>query len=199
MKTYEEMEYSNVSLQFEYTQIQRLIEELVHAGLSVSWKETSKFYTLSVQTSWTTQRLSFNKYGKIYRLRKRNYNIKDQRFANILHKFIQEVKGHAVLKFFSNGQLVVQNIRYGEPFKITQIEGSNKKILYEKECIVSMEEVILAFERNDAELRIPVLRLELDYALAQLFEALSENDQKMIESCKEVIERLRQEMVILEI
>jgi len=39
----------------------------------------------------------------------------------------------------------------------------------------------------------------LDYALAQLFEALSENDQKMIESCKEVIERLRQEMVILEI
>jgi hypothetical protein len=199
MQAYEEIEYSNVALQFEQSQIQRLIEELVEAGLPISWKDTNKFLTISVQTSWSTQRLTFTKYREFYRLRSRNYLIKDQRLANILQRYIYEVKGHAVMKLLSSDQLVVQDIRYGEPVRIVQIKGAYKKILFEKECIVTMEQVTEAFNREDAEKRIPVLKLEIDYELAILFEAMNRNDKQQLSRSKQTLEKLRQEMIMLEV
>ncbi|RXT14974.1 hypothetical protein [Ammoniphilus sp. CFH 90114] len=199
MKTYEVMEYSNITLRFEKSQIECLIEALVEAGLPIAWKETKRYFTLSIQTSWTTQRLTFEKHGKSYKLKSKNYNIRDQRFAQILQQFIHDVKGHAVLKLLSNDQLVVQNIRYGEPVRIVEIKGPNKKILFEKECIVTMEQVHVAILRKDAEERIPVLKLEIDYELARLFEAIQNGDVERIGESKEVLEKLRQEMLMLEV
>lgn len=40
-----------------------------------------------------------------------------------------------------------------------------------------MRQVINALKRTDAEKRIPVLRLELDYELATLYDAMMENDE----------------------
>ena len=39
-----------------------------------------------------------------------------------------------------------------------------------------MKQVIEAFRRQDAEQRIPVLRLEIDYELSTLFDAIQAND-----------------------
>ncbi|WP_134700237.1 hypothetical protein [Ammoniphilus sp. YIM 78166] len=199
METYEVMEYTNITLQFERVQIERLIEAFVEAGLPISWKETKRYFTLSVQTTWTTQRLTFDKYGNRFKLKNKSYNIKDQKFAKILQHFILEVRGHAILKLLSNEQLVVQNIRYGEPIRIIEIKGPNKKILFEKECIVTMEQVIEAIQRKDAEERIPVLKMELDYELSRLFEAMEKGDVNQIESSKQELEKLRVEMLLLEI
>lgn len=199
MGTYEVMEYTNITLQFERAQVERLIEAFLEAGLPIAWKETKRYFTLSVQTTWTTQRLSFDKFGNKFKLKNKSYNIKDQKFAQILQHFILEVKGHAILKLLSNDQLVVQNIRYGEPIRIIEIKGPNKKILFEKECIVTMEQVIEAISRRDAEDRIPVLKMELDYELSRLFEAMEKGDTKQMESSKQELEKLRVEMLLLEI
>lgn len=199
MKTYEEMEYSNVCMQLEHFHLHGLIEQVVEAGLSVAWKENSRFFTLSIQTGWTTQRLTFDKHGKWYKLRNQNYQVKDRKLAEILQKFIHDVKGHAVLKYFMNDQLVVQNIRYGEPIRIIEIKGPLKKVVFEKECMVTTEQVLEAFKRNDAEERIPVLKLEVDYTLASLFEAMELKDRDRILQCKEELEKLRMEMLLLEI
>lgn len=199
MKTYEEMEYSNVCMQLEHFHIHGLIEQVVEAGFSVAWKENRRYFTLSIQTGWTTQRLTFDKHGKWYKLRNKSYQVKERKLSEILQKFIHEVKGHAVLKYFTNDQLVVQNIRYGEPIRIIEIKGPLKKVVFEKECMVTTEQVLEAFKRKDAEERIPVVKLEVDYALASLFEAIQLNDQQRIDQCKEELERLRIEMVLLEI
>jgi hypothetical protein len=199
MRTYEEIEYSNVSLQFEHQQIHRMVNELVEAGIAVAWRETRKFFSLTIQTIPAAQRLHFYKNGKNYRLRNRNYSIKDKRLSDILHKFIQEVKGHAVVKILSHDLLVVQNIRYGEPVRIIQIKGAQKKVLFEKECIVTMEQVLQALKRKDAEKRIPVLKLEIDYELTRLFVAIQNDNQIQTAQSKEVLERLRLEMIMLEI
>lgn len=199
MKTYEEMEYSNVSMQLEYFHLHGLIEQVVEAGFSVAWKENRRFFTLSIQTGWTTQRLTFDKHGKWYKLRNQSYHVKDRKLSEILQKFIHEVKGHAVLKYFTNDQLVVQNIRYGEPIRIIEIKGPLKKVVFEKECMVTAEQVVEAFKRTDAEERIPVVKLELDYTLANLFEAIQQKDQERIHQCKDDLEKLRTEMILLEI
>ncbi|TCS94663.1 hypothetical protein EDD58_10375 [Hazenella coriacea] len=55
-----------------------------------------------------------------------------------------------------------------------------------------------AYKCCDPEERIPVLRLELDYELALLFEAMQENNEYKMEQCKERLEELRREMLMLE-
>lgn len=62
-----------------------------------------------------------------------------------------------------------------------------------------MKQVLKVLSRKVAEERIPVLRLELDYELATLYEAMTEkNEEKMIK-CKKKLEKLRQEMIELEL
>lgn len=61
-----------------------------------------------------------------------------------------------------------------------------------------VEEVIKAFRCREPEKRIPVLRLELDYELALLYEALVENNTHRVDQCKARLHELRKEMLQLE-
>ncbi|OYD07871.1 hypothetical protein CHM34_10185 [Paludifilum halophilum] len=61
-----------------------------------------------------------------------------------------------------------------------------------------MEDVIKAFRCREPEKRIPVLRLELDYELALLHEAMVEKNTHRIDQCKARLRELRQEMLMLE-
>ncbi|HZG61243.1 MAG TPA: hypothetical protein VEY68_12365 [Anoxybacillus sp.] len=60
-----------------------------------------------------------------------------------------------------------------------------------------MKKVVNGLKRMDGEKRIAVLRLELDYELATLYEAMMENDEEKKKECKRKLEKLRQEMIRL--
>ncbi|TGB00173.1 hypothetical protein E4665_00400 [Sporolactobacillus shoreae] len=62
-----------------------------------------------------------------------------------------------------------------------------------------MNQINQTLSRRDAEKRIPVVRVEIDAQLASLHEALLKKDMKTIELCKERLEELRREMILLEI
>ncbi|MBD8068452.1 hypothetical protein [Bacillus sp. PS06] len=61
-----------------------------------------------------------------------------------------------------------------------------------------MKQVINTSKKNEGEKRIAVLRLELDYELATLYDAMTENDDQKKSRCKQKLEKLRQEMIRLE-
>jgi hypothetical protein len=61
-----------------------------------------------------------------------------------------------------------------------------------------MEDVIRAFKCRDPEKRIPVLRMELDYELSLLYEAMLENSMHKIDQCKKRLSEIRREMLMLE-
>lgn len=61
-----------------------------------------------------------------------------------------------------------------------------------------MKQVIEAFKRKDAEKRIPVLRLEIDYELATLFDAMASQDDATVHTSKHRLEKYRQELLRLE-
>ncbi|MFC4076587.1 hypothetical protein ACFOUO_07150 [Salinithrix halophila] len=75
--------------------------------------------------------------------------------------------------------------------------NTNRKLM-EKGCSVAVEDVIKAFRCREPEKRIPVLRLELDYELALLHEAMIERNTHRIDQCKARLRELRQEMLMLE-
>ncbi|QKG86011.1 hypothetical protein GXN76_10210 [Kroppenstedtia pulmonis] len=58
--------------------------------------------------------------------------------------------------------------------------------------------MIKAFRCQEPEKRISVLRLELDYELALLYEAMAENSTHRIDQCKARLKELRREMLMLE-
>jgi hypothetical protein len=57
-----------------------------------------------------------------------------------------------------------------------------------------MKQVVNSMKRKDSERRIAVLKLELDYELATLYDAIKENDENQKSQCKVKLEKLRQEM-----
>jgi hypothetical protein len=61
-----------------------------------------------------------------------------------------------------------------------------------------MEQVIEALKRTDAEKRIPVLMLEIDHELLLLHRAMLDENLEMMDSCKQRLSSLRQEMMRLE-
>lgn len=58
--------------------------------------------------------------------------------------------------------------------------------------------MIQTFKRKDAEERIPVLRMEIDYELVSLHDAMAEESLEKINQCKVRLEQLRQELIRLE-
>lgn len=61
-----------------------------------------------------------------------------------------------------------------------------------------MKQVIQTLKRMDAEKRIPVVRMEIDYELATLHEAMLNEDINTMDTCKNQLEKLRQELLRLE-
>ncbi|ADU30910.1 hypothetical protein [Evansella cellulosilytica] len=62
-----------------------------------------------------------------------------------------------------------------------------------------MEKVIQTLKREDGEKRIPVLKMEIDYELLTLYDALQNGDEEQIKSCKKKLELLRNEWILLEV
>lgn len=67
-----------------------------------------------------------------------------------------------------------------------------------KKGVHKMKQVINTFKRKDGEKRLAVLRLEVDYELATLYDAMIENDEMKKNECKQKLEKLRQELFKLE-
>lgn len=62
-----------------------------------------------------------------------------------------------------------------------------------------MKQLNQTLNRKDAEKRIPIVRLEIDSELATLHQAILQKDAKTIKLCKQKLEELRREMILLEI
>jgi len=60
-----------------------------------------------------------------------------------------------------------------------------------------VKRVMNGVKRIDSEKRKAVIRLELDYELATLYEAMLQNDEEKKNECKRKLEKLRQELIHL--
>jgi hypothetical protein len=198
MNTFNELEYCNVAVWFDRATLHQMMQALVDSGLDVAWKESKKELRISVDTTDGRSALTLQKVNGAYKFDALAYLVRDIRLATVLYRFIEQAKGHAIVKLINENEILVKNIRYGEAVRIVEIKGAEKKVIYEKACNVTMDQVIAALKRKDAEERIPVLRLELDYELATLYDAMNSQDRAQIRKSKERLKHLRREMLLLE-
>lgn len=61
-----------------------------------------------------------------------------------------------------------------------------------------MRQVINGYKKNSTEKRLMVLKLEIDYQLTTLHDAMVEEDQTQIKRSKDILEKYRKELLSLE-
>ncbi|WP_404432744.1 hypothetical protein [Sutcliffiella horikoshii] len=62
-----------------------------------------------------------------------------------------------------------------------------------------MKQVATPWKKKKEENQRAVLRMEIDYELAVLFEAIQESDKEKMKTTKSKLEQLRKEMLSLEV
>lgn len=193
-----EVEYCNLEVRFEQRQIQALMRELIQQGYALYASENDEQFILAVRTGRRLLKLRFLRSEDRYRMTG-DYVVKDERLSQWLEKWIGSSKGHAIVKRFRDRQILIENIMYGEIIRMVEVSGMEHRIIYQKKPQVTIEDIMQAFKSNRAELRASVLRLELDYELAVLHEALTQGQQAEVEASKKRLEAMRLEMLQLEL
>jgi hypothetical protein len=192
-----EVEYCNLELRFDRRQIRYFIKALIQEGFSLYWNESDMHFIISIRSGRKLVKLKFQRIGERYKI-VGNYSIKDEKLAELLEKMIGDTRGHAIVKRFRDRQILIENIMFGEIIRTVEISGVEHKVLFQREPVITTEQIIQAFKSKRIEARIPVLRLELDYELATLHEAIAGGDSEQVDRSKNRLEELRQEMLMLE-
>lgn len=192
-----EVEYCNLELRFDRRYIQNLIRDLIHEGYSLYWSENESLFIISVRTGRKLVKLRFQRIRNRYKIIG-NYTIKDEKLAEFMERLIGDTRGHAVVKRFKDRQILIESILFGELILLVEVSGVEHRVIFQKRPIVTTEEMIKAYQSQRAEERIGIVRLELDYELANLYEAMEREDIQMAEKCKEKLVLLRNEMLQLE-
>ncbi|TJY43590.1 hypothetical protein E5161_05245 [Cohnella pontilimi] len=193
-----EVEYCNLEIRFDRRQIQNLIRELIQQGYSLYWNENDSYFIISVRTGRKLLKLRFQRFQGRYKM-VGNYVVKDERLALWIEKLINDSRGHAVVKRFRDRQVLIENIMFGEIIRLVEVSGVEHRIIYQKRPQITLEDMVQAFKSKRAEIRAGVLRLEVDYELAVLHEALQQGRTEDAELSKEKLQTMRTEMLLLEL
>jgi hypothetical protein len=193
-----EVEYCNLELRFDRRQVQNLIRELIQQGYSLYWNENDHHFIVSVRTGRKLLKLRFQRFLGRYKM-VGDYVVKDERLASWIEKLINDFRGHAVVKRFRDRQVLIENIMFGEIIRLVEVSGMEQRIIYQKRPQITLEDMVQAFKSKRAEQRAGVLRLEIDYELAVLYEALQQGRSEDAETSKEKLKSMRTEMLLLEL
>lgn len=193
-----EVEYCNLELRFDRRLIRNFIKCLIQEGYSLYWNEGERQFTISVRTGRKLVKLVFQRVGDRFKI-VGDYCFKDDKLVELMEKMIGDTRGHAIVKRFKDRQILIESIMFGEIIRMVEISGMEHKVIYQREPAISAAEMKQAIVSQRIEQRIPVLRLELDYMLAELYESMQLNDVQEIFNIKQKLEVLRQEMIKLEL
>lgn len=194
-----EVEYCNLELRFDRRQIQNLIRELIQEGYSLYWNESEHQFIVSVRTGRKLLKLRFLRVFNRYKM-VGDYLVKDEKLSLWIEKLINDSRGHAIVKRIHDRQVLrIENIMFGEIIRLVEVSGMEHRIIFQKRPQVTVEDMVQAFKSKRAEQRAGVMRLEIDYELAVLHEALENDWTAVIESSKEKLKGMRTEMLLLEL
>jgi len=194
-----EVEYCNLELRFDRRQIQNLIRDLIQEGYSLYWNENEHQFIVSVRTGRKLLKLIFLRVLGRYKM-VGDYLIRDEKLGQWIEKLIGDSRGHAIVKRFHDRQVLrIENIMFGEIIRLVEVSGMEHRIIFQKRPQVTVEDMVQAFKSKRAEHRAGVLRLEIDYELAVLQEAIVNGWAEKIEASKETLKEMRTEMLQLEL
>ncbi|MWV45175.1 hypothetical protein GRF59_16235 [Paenibacillus sp. HJL G12] len=195
-KSYE-VEYCNLELRFNRRHIQDLIKDLIQEGYSLYWSENESLFIVSVRTGRKLVKLRFNRTKNGYKM-VGDYIIRDAKLAEWMERLIEDTRGHAIVKRFKDRQILVESILFGEVIRLVEISGYQQRVLYQKGPFMTEQEISKLYFSTEGEMRLLLLRLEVDDELERLHEALQSGDHEKAELCRQKLTDLSKQLLMLE-
>jgi hypothetical protein len=193
-----EVEYCNLELRFDRAQIREFVKSLIHSGYSLYWSENEGQFIVSIQSGERMVKMTFLRMGQRFKM-VGECLLADDNLVTLMEKMIDVTRGHAVVKRFMQQEILIENIMFGELVKKVSVNGVEHRILFEKALTVSSDDIKKALRSKRIEQRIPVLKMEIDYELACLYDAMKNKDEIKIFEHKEKLHELTHEMFVLEV
>lgn len=193
-----EAEYCDVNMELKRADLEQFLGKLVQCGASMKWRDGQGGMILTVATRLQRQEFCFaQKAGRF--ILTGTYHLHDTGLIHAFQFTLIRAKGCAVIKHFTEGPILISKIKNGEAQSIMELNGPRKKVVYEKPIHVTSEDVMKAFKSAAIAERIPVLRLEMDYELVSLQDAMKAQDGEEINRVKARLEELRRELMMYEV
>jgi hypothetical protein len=197
MQSFHEAEYCDMELVLGKTDLEHFIGRLTSSGVSLYWKGREDQVVLVATTGVERREFTFRQADGRFVLTG-TVILHDKRLVNALQYTLIRTKGRAVVKQFSEGPILISKFQNGEALQIMELHGPRKKVVYEKQVRVSSEDIMRALKNKELEKKIPVLKLEMDYELVSLQDALQCRDEAEIRKAKTRLEELRRELMMME-
>lgn len=194
---FHQAEYCDMMLVLGKTDLEHFIGQLASGGVSLYWKDRQEDVVLVATTGIEKKEFHFQPSDQGFVL-KGSVILQDKRLVNALQYTLIRTKGQAVVKQFSEGPILISTFQNGEALQIMELHGPRKKVVYEKPIRVTSDDVIRAFKSREIEQRIPVLKIEMDYELVTLSDALQAGDEMALLGAKTRLEELRRELMMYE-
>ena len=225
MQEFHQAEYCDMELVLGRRDLEQFIGQLASCGVSLYWKDRSDRVVLVATTGQEKKEFCFAQNDGQFHLTG-SLTLNDKRLVGALQQALEKTKGHAIVKYFSEGPILISKFRNGEALQklgaarqgvipsglvladrtydqydwtLSADGRPRKKIVYEKPIKVTTDDLMRALKSREAETRIPVLRMEVDYELVSLSDALAAGDQLEVQRIKARLEELRREMMMLEV
>jgi len=199
MQEFHLIEYCDMELRLGRPDLERFIAQLARHGVSMYWKDVEEYLILVASTGLEKQEFRFQQPHAGQFVLTGTVTVTDDRLASALQMALERTKGNAVVKTFSEGPLLIVKFQNGEAMTIMELHGPRKKVVYEKPIKVTSEDVMRAFKSRDVEKRIPVLKLELDYELMSLQDALTSQNEAEARRVRARLQELHQELMMYEV
>ncbi|HEU4964112.1 MAG TPA: hypothetical protein VFV52_09725 [Bacilli bacterium] len=197
MGHYREAEYCDLDVRLSRSDMETFIRQLASGGVSLVWRDRQEHVVLVAMTGQEKREFCFQQREGLFVLTG-TLSLQDERLVNALQQALVTCKGRAVVKHFTEGPIFISKYRNGEALMIMELHGPRKKVVYEKPIKITSEDIMKAMKNKEIEQRIPVLKLELDYELVSLTDALQANDADEVARVKGKLEELRRELLMLE-
>lgn len=193
-----EVEYCNLELRFSRRHIHNLIKDLIQEGYSLYWNEDEECLVLSVRTGRKLVKLRFQLLRTGHYKLAGDYLIKDAKLAEWLEHLIGVTRGHAIVKHIKDQHILVKNILFGEVIRLVEVNGFRQRVLFQKGSQLSNEELEEMLASEEGEMRLQLVKMEIDDELEQLWSALQAGNKEKIDCCHIRLKELSKQLFMLE-
>jgi hypothetical protein len=196
------VEYSNLKFVCDRASIRNFIKNLIHSGFSLYWNDDDHSMQINIRIGKKLLKLPFKRKGDNYELNG-NFSFNNETLSDMLFSMLSDFKGQSIIKEYNAESVYEKQIMDGLLIKVIKFSnGQTESIFEDKDALntisVSMEDVMKTFSSTSVEERIATLRLELDYELMCLNEAILKGKKREINRCKKNLSVFHKQMISLE-
>lgn len=195
--SYREAEYCDLEVRLSRSDLEMFIRYLASEGVSMVWRDRNRKAVLVAIAGSEKLEFCFEQKEGLFILTG-SVLLHDERLMKAMQQMLVLCKGRAIVKQFTGGPILISKYRNGEALMIMELHGPRKKVVYEKPIKITSEDIMRAMKNKELEQRIPVLKLELDYELVSLSDAIQAGQQEEVLRVKAKLEELRRELMMLE-